>query len=225
MTSVKTAARVSGRRATRAPDLHKATKAKATPNVRGVAARESILNTAERHFAELGFRGTSAGAIAQDAGLSEPGLLHHFQSKTGLLMSLLELRYSFDGKKFHADEELNGLTLLPLLLKLVRENVRRRDAVRLTMVMLAESISEAHPSHDFFKQRYAHARAILNEHLVRAKKLGYLKPGIDTQALATVLLAVMDGLQLQWLLDKKIDMPKCFEVLVALLECALPKSG
>jgi hypothetical protein len=31
----------------------------------------------------------------------------------------------------------------------------------------------------------------------------------------------MDGLQLQWLLDKRVDMAQCFEVLADLLERAL----
>jgi AcrR family transcriptional regulator len=181
------------------------------------------VETAGRHFSELGFRGASAGAIAQDAGFSEPGLLHHFGSKRGLLLAVLEQRYSFDEQKLLSDEELEGLTLLPLLARLVRENLRQRESVTLTMVMLAESISAAHPSHSFFKNRYERAREIVAGHLQRAKKQGYLRNNVDTAALAAVLLAAMDGLQLQWLIDKNIDMAACFDVLVELLQVAIAK--
>ena len=116
------------------------------PNVRGQKAREKILSTAARHFSEYGFRGASAAAIAHDAGISEPGLLHHFGSKKGLLKALIERRYSLDQPKLHANEELEGLSLLPLLSTLVRENLKQREAVELAMVMLGESTSAHHPS-------------------------------------------------------------------------------
>ena len=58
-------------------------------------------------------------------------------------------------------------------------------------------------------------------HLARAQKNGSLRAGIDIEALSAVLLAVMDGLQMQWLLDKRVDMAHCFEVLAGLLERAL----
>jgi hypothetical protein len=45
---------------------------------------------------------------------------------------------------------------------------------------------------------------------------------VDTAALATVLLATTDGLQLQWLLDPTVDMAECFAVLVRILGTALP---
>jgi AcrR family transcriptional regulator len=191
------------------------------PNVRGQKAREKILSTAARHFSEFGFRGASAAAIAHDAGISEPGLLHHFGSKRGLLMALIERRYSLDQPKLHADEELEGLALLPLLTTLVRENLHQREAVKLAMVMLGESTSTHHPSHDYFRRRYVDARKVLIQHLGRAQKNGSVRAGVDTEALSAVLLAVMDGLQLQWLLDKRVDMAHCFEVLAGLLERAL----
>jgi len=165
--------------------------------------------------------GASTAAIAHDAGISEPGLLHHFGSKKGLLMALLERRYSLDEPKFHADQELEGMTLLSLLVALIRENMRQRESVKLAMVMLGESTSTHHPSHDFFRRRYVEAREVLVQHLARAQKNGSVRAGVDTEALSAVLLAVMDGLQLQWLLDKRVDMAHCFEVLGGLLERAL----
>jgi AcrR family transcriptional regulator len=198
-----------------------AAQRRSKPNIRGEKARNKILSEAARHFSEFGFRGASAAAIAHDAGISEPGLLHHFGSKKGLLMALIERRYSLDQLKLHADEKLEGLSLLSLLTALVRENLKQREAVKLAMVMLGESTSTHHPSHEYFRRRYVDAREVLIKHLTHAQKNGSLRAGVDTEALSAILLAVMDGLQLQWLLDKRVDMAHCFEVLTSLLDRAL----
>jgi AcrR family transcriptional regulator len=191
-------------------------------NARGAQSRDAIFSTAARLFAEQGYRGSSTAAIAQAAEISEPGLLQHFGSKDGLLKSLLEMRYAFDESKFLADESLEGLALLPLLTRLVQENLRQKEGVKLTMVILAESILPSHPAHAYFKRRYARAREILAGHLGRAKGSGYLRADVDPQRLATTLLATMDGLQLQWLLDSTVDMAACFEELARILVTALP---
>jgi len=207
-----------------APTEQPATRRRqAKPNARGQLSRALILATAARHFGESGFRGASAAAIASEADLSEPGLLHHFGSKTELLMSLLEMRYSHDETKLLADRELEGLQLLPLLVTLVRENEREPEPIKLSMVLLAESISKSHPSHEFFKRRYARAREIVAAHLARARNEGFIRQDVDAESLAAVLLAAIDGLQLQWLLDSRVDMSRCFEMLVAILEGALAK--
>ena len=192
------------------------------PNARGSLTREAILTAAARYFSEHGYRGTSTASIAAAANLSEPGLLHHFGSKNGLLMALLEMRYAFDEQKFLADRKLEGLSLLPLLLELVTENVRQPESLRLTMVIFAESIAESHPSHEYFKQRYARAREILKQHLDNARRQGLLRKDLNTAGLAAVLLAAMDGLQLQWLLDPSVDMVESFAVLTGILAAALP---
>jgi hypothetical protein len=104
----------------------------------------------------------------------------------------------------------------------VQENLRQKAGVKLTMVILAESILPSHPAHAYFKRRYARAREILAGHLGRAKGSGYLRADVDPQRLATTLLATMDGLQLQWLLDSTVDMAACFEELARILVTALP---
>jgi hypothetical protein len=43
-----------------------------------------------------GYRGTSLAAIAEAAGLSQPGLLHHYRSKNAVLLAVLASRDSAD---------------------------------------------------------------------------------------------------------------------------------
>src|SRR4051794_35478696 len=63
------------------------------PTVKGRARREQILYAAQTAFASRGYRGASIAAIAEDVGLSEPGLLHYFPSKATLLLETLEFHH------------------------------------------------------------------------------------------------------------------------------------
>src|SRR5580658_9040189 len=65
---------------------------------RGEESREAILAAARQLFGQRGFRGTSLASIAEAAGLSQPGLLHHFPSKTDLLLAVLASRDASDGQ-------------------------------------------------------------------------------------------------------------------------------
>jgi AcrR family transcriptional regulator len=56
------------------------------------SARETLLDTAERLFAEHGLEGISLRSINTEAGLSSAALHYHFGSKQGVLESLLERR-------------------------------------------------------------------------------------------------------------------------------------
>jgi len=59
--------------------------------------RERALQAAEKIFAEHGFAGTSLAMIAQESGLSDGLILHHFQSKGNLYHQVLDglaMRYA-----------------------------------------------------------------------------------------------------------------------------------
>ena len=59
---------------------------------RGRERREEILAAADAAFARHGFRGASLATIADEVGLSQPGVLHHFPSKEHLLLEVLRYR-------------------------------------------------------------------------------------------------------------------------------------
>ena len=56
----------------------------------GPKRREVILDVASTAFAEHGYHGVSIRMVAKLAGLSHPGLLHHFPSKADLLGAVLD---------------------------------------------------------------------------------------------------------------------------------------
>lgn len=86
-------------------------------------------------------------------------------------------------------------------------------------MLSAESVTEGHPAQDFFRDRYAGLRTMVSEALAEASELGETRPGLDVEEAATAIVAVMDGLQIQWLLAPgSVDMAASTDrVITALL--------
>ncbi len=191
---------------------------------RGDASRAAILDTAEKHFGENGFRKASIAAIAEEVGMSDPGLLHHFGSKAGLLSSLLQERFSVDEVKLREGEKLDLLQLVEMLNAIAHENEGRRAGVKLLMVLFAESFATDHPAHGYFKERYHHVREILTAHIEHEQQRGTIARRASARHVATGLIALMDGLQMQWLLDDEIDLARAYVTMLDLIANGLGKA-
>ena len=57
---------------------------------KGERTAQRLLDAAERLFADRGFEGTSLRAVADAAGLKEPGIYNHFDGKQALYSAVLE---------------------------------------------------------------------------------------------------------------------------------------
>ncbi|HEY6931951.1 MAG TPA: helix-turn-helix domain-containing protein, partial [Marmoricola sp.] len=64
----------------------------------GPETRERILAAAADVFAETGYRATTMLAVAEAAGISQTGLVHHFPDKQLLLAAVLDRRDRLDGE-------------------------------------------------------------------------------------------------------------------------------
>ncbi len=172
----------------------------------GRQQRERILRAAMERFAAHGFRGASLDAVAAAVGISRQGVLHHFPSKTDLLLGVLDLRDQDDAAR---SEERFGAAadFVEGLLETVRHNQDAPDLPRLFTVLSAESVDPEHPGHERFRERYRMARAAIAFALQDAQEAGRIDAAVDPIRLATLLVAAMDGLQLQYLLDpESVDM-------------------
>jgi AcrR family transcriptional regulator len=185
---------------------------------KGRERREAILAAANDLFAAQGFRGASLAAIAARVGLSEAGVLHHFPSKEHLLLELLDLRHERDAERIERMlAEHPGL--LDTLLALCRDNERSPGLVRLFTILAAESVDPDHPAHDWTLERYAGLRAGLADRLRAEQAAGRVRAELDPHVVAAQILAMFDGLQLQWLLaPDEVDMPAVFADFLARLE-------
>ncbi len=169
---------------------------------KGVAKREEILTSSLGVVARQGFGGTSVRELADAVGLSQAGLLHYFVSKEELFTEILRKRDEVDSATYLAP----GQSVVDGLVSVVRHNAQVPGLVELYARLSVEAADPAHPAHAFFQQRYARLRAEIGAGLARLQADGRLDPGRDPETLATTLVALADGLQTQWLLDRDLDM-------------------
>jgi AcrR family transcriptional regulator len=183
---------------------------------KGRERRAEILRVAREVFATRGYRSASLAVIAERAGLSEPGLLHHFPSKEHVLTAVLEERDDREIERTQRQVEQAHMSRAEALLDLCRRNAGKPDMVRLFTILAAESVDPGHPAHDWFVERYRRIREILVESLEREQREGRLAGDADLEQLAVEIVAMFDGLQLQWLLDgDRVDMVAPFERFIA----------
>jgi AcrR family transcriptional regulator len=183
------------------------------------ASRAKIIEAATELFSQQGFRGAKMADIAKAANLTEPGLLHHFPSKTALLTAVLAERDRTNDERFHIYLAGEKQDLLASLLRLAEHNETVPGLVQLFTILAAESIQEQHPGHDFFLWRYEAVRAQGVAVLRQAQARGEVRVDLTAEDLIVMVFAMMDGLQIQWLYDSdRIDMARIFGQFVRLLK-------
>jgi AcrR family transcriptional regulator len=184
---------------------------------RGERSKETILEAALPLFARQGYRGASLASIASAAGLTQPGLLHHFPSKEELLLGLLDWRDRDDGKRLSGLRDGDGLGYLERLEDLVAHNATAPELVALFTTLVGEGTSPEHPAHEYFVERYRRIRGRALRTLREGQHAGEIREDVDLETIVPLLFAVMDGLQIQWLLDPDIDMVASFDAFANLV--------
>jgi AcrR family transcriptional regulator len=187
-----------------------AAQTRPTNSARSEASRQRVLQATLQAIAANGYQGSSLAAIASQAGLTTAGLLHHFVSKERLLVAVLAERDRLDGVRFQLGE-FRGLAALERLVELVQHNTLIPGLIQAFTVLMGESVSEDHPAHAWFQDRYPHRRANLAAALCAGIEAGEIRADTDCDAVAAQVIAMMDGLQVQWILDPDhIDMAGLF---------------
>jgi AcrR family transcriptional regulator len=168
---------------------------------KGIARREEILRTALDVFAERGYRGTSVRELAAAAGLSQAGLLHYFDSKEELYAEILRKRDDLAREQFG-----EGNDDVTVIIDAMKHNAEVPGLARLFANLSTAATEPGHPAHDFFAHRYADMRAAAMRSIRVRQAGGQIDPRLDADKLATIILALSDGLQVQWLFDPELDM-------------------
>ena len=88
---------------------------------KGRAKQEQIIQAAIELFGEVGFHGASLRDISARAGISHPGLLHHFTTKAELLAAVLAHRDEVDQAALDADRAA-GHSYFEAMTRLVEQN-------------------------------------------------------------------------------------------------------
>lgn len=168
--------------------------------LKGRIRREDIITTAVSVYAETGYHGSSLREIARRTGITHAGLLYYFPTKQALLAAVLERRDAEDIRR----ERLTvppGREALAHLVALAGHNVHHPGIVDVYARLAAEAVASEHPAHDYFERHYRMARDYAAASLRVLAAAGELRAGVDPELAALNLVALMDGLQVQWLSD------------------------
>jgi len=177
---------------------------------KGVERREQIIQTATDVFATEGFEGTALRRVAEIVGVREATLFHYFGSKQELLTAVLEERDR------RAGQDVAGRHghLLDALPDIAARNTQQPGLTTLYAVASATANAPGHASHEYFRSRFAAVVQEVAAGITERQQAGTLRADLPAEVMARLVVAVSDGLQLQWLYDKTVDMPEGLSALI-----------
>lgn len=149
----------------------------------GASRREQILDGASAMFAERGYHGASLREISRSAGISHPGMLHHFASKPALLDAVI------DRLEAHAQGLLDSteqLSTSPAMLEASLAGPWHPGRAPMTLIatLSAEIVDPEHPG------RYRMARLrLVHEHVLSQVFAAYGERGLLIEGAEPRLLA------------------------------------
>ena len=177
----------------------------ATLFAKGEDRRQRILAVAQRLVTRNGGRGTTLSQIAQEAGVTTAGLLHHFESKEQLLHAVLDARDADD----MAHVDMSG-DVVEQLERVIDRFARAPDLIGLFTVLLTENLNPDAPLHDRFLSRYQDALTIVAEGIRRGQRAGRYRTDLDPAVKAVEIIAFLYGMETSWLLDPSIPLTDVF---------------
>jgi AcrR family transcriptional regulator len=163
------------------------------PYQKGKLKRREILLAAIEVFSRNGYRNASIREIAETVGLTQAGLLHYFPTKEDLFVEVLRVQDELDEAK--ADDIIDAFRLA------IQRNAEVEGLVHLFVTVSAEAIDDAHPGHAYFQSRYHHLTELLRARISAGQNDGTITKTINAEMAARLFIAVIDGIQVQWLLD------------------------
>jgi AcrR family transcriptional regulator len=180
------------------------------PYQKGIRRRREIVDAASRIFARYGYGG-SLRQIANDVGVTPAALARHFGNKYGLLQAVLN---HWEDDDAHHFEGARGLEYFRRLPGLMNYHTTEPGLIELLLTLATEATDPQHPARDWAVERYQTVVNLGIRYLREARELGEVGPMDDEQIEieSRGVFALMDGMQLQWLLDPSLPGVHMFEV-------------
>jgi AcrR family transcriptional regulator len=170
------------------------------------ARRKAIIEAGLRVFERDGFGTSSLREVAREAGVSHGTILNHFGSKDALLLEILQ--YRDDQWQVHLEAlEADPLRLLLIVAHSFRNTPERAGMSQFFNLLISEAALEGHPAHSYFTWRYEWLQRFIGRIIAALVESGDVRALVDSDSAARTLIALMDGLQTQWLYaDQSFDM-------------------
>lgn len=172
--------------------------------------RDRILDAAERVFQERGVSHTSLAEIAAAAGVTRGAIYWHFENKVALFDAMIQRVFDPLEAKLAELQATPGENPVDALRAIALYFIDRvaNDPSYLRVLEITwhkcEYVGEMATIRDNHLECGNRYLDVLTEGFRLAKKRGFLAAGVDPRQAAVGLMAVVDGLVVNWTLDAKL---------------------
>jgi AcrR family transcriptional regulator len=176
----------------------------------GIKRRREIVDAASRIFARYGYAGGSLRQIAGDVGVTPAALARHFDNKYGLLQAVIN---HWEEENDHWFDGARGVEYFRRLPRVVEWHTSEPGLIELLLTLATEATDPQHPARAWTVQRYDRVINLGIAYLREAMEIGEIHPMDDKQLEleARGVFALMDGMQLQWLLNPSLPVAQMFK--------------
>lgn len=182
----------------------------------GQQTRQTIIDVTTRLFAARGYAGTSLDLIAKEANTSKSSIFWHFENKEDLLFTVVDRAMS-DWEVEAGSEILaqpGPKAQMAKLIDLYRGlAMNRPDTLRLLLGLLLETADANEKVKSRFQKMYTGYRASIRMVIESGVASGDFVATIPPPHLSAMVLALFDGLFVQWLLEPESIPPELFDSL------------
>ncbi|MFJ3394759.1 TetR/AcrR family transcriptional regulator [Leifsonia aquatica] len=176
------------------------------PYAKGKAKRAEILDAALAVIDEQGYSAATVKELADAVGLSQNGLLHYFGSKDALFAEILRRRDELSEIEIDVQREGFAENMVEALLSALDAETSSPGLAQLALRVTGEATEPDHLAHEFIRHRYELVRVVVRDAIVQLQSEERLAPDIDPDAVAALVYASWDGLRIQWMYDRSIDL-------------------
>ncbi|KQP70041.1 hypothetical protein ASF40_09405 [Microbacterium sp. Leaf288] len=171
--------------------------------------QQRIVGAATEVFGVSGYHAATFKEVSRRAGVSERGLAYHFPTKEALLAAVVDRH-----ERWRSVMVLpaTGLGAFAAVLAVVGADAGLPGIVTLHSLLSGEATPVDHPLHEHYRSRYLDLRTYLARAFAAAQAEGQAASVLSPEDLAAGMIALLDGLQLQWLYDQQaIDVVRIVE--------------
>jgi TetR/AcrR family transcriptional repressor of nem operon len=174
---------------------------------KGEQTRRKIVEAAAPIFNKRGYEGSSLNDLMKATGLKKGGIYRHFSSKEELAAEAFDYTWeaAWNARLLHVDEKANGIAKLK---QLIANFIQYRSPVAGGCPIL----NTATDSDDGNPVLRAHVAKALRSWLSRlqamveqAQERGETRPGVDPKAVATLIVALLEGALMMSRLQRNDD--------------------
>lgn len=160
-----------------------------------LSVNQQILDVAKHLFARYGYEGTSLGAIAHGAGISQEELSEHFDSKLGILMTVFEEGWTGINERLQ-DIVINSINARQATLSMfaVMMRILERDGDLARLLLFEDRRPHPETGEIVFSQGYRWFMRLCVELVTRGQKDGSFRISFHPRAIASMLTGALESL-------------------------------